>query len=228
MGISKVEMLLGLLFNINGKEATISDDRKYGFFSASRKLMKDYLDLSHHSVTNIRFDENKLSISFNKQDLEVSFEMLYGSEVIQRFTSNSYNVNEIMTRAFPIVWDDIWLVLNIAIQQRTILLSHGKNHIVHLMKLYSEDEHFNEAVTRFCFNPLNHELLLNLVNYISVKREFSDISPTSLDSKQNNDSYLADCLFAFASYIVSKPNIGKSRKRKVESLDLNKGALLEE
>jgi hypothetical protein len=223
MGINRVEMILGLLFNINGKEATISDDRKYGFFSASRNLMKNYLDASHYSVTNLRFDKNKLSMSYNKQELEVSFEMLYGSEVIRKFTSKSYGITELMTRVFPIVWDDIWLVLNIAIQQRTILLGHGKNHIIHLMKLYDEDEHF----TRFCHNSLNQEILVNLINYIAVKKEFSDIN-LSPDLNQNNDGYLADCLFAFASYILNKPNIGKSRKKKVESLDLNKGVLLEE
>jgi hypothetical protein len=99
---------------------------------------------------------------------------------------------------------------------------------MHLMKLYKEDEHFNEAFTRFCHNPLNQEILLNLVNYIDRKGKFLDINPIFPDSNLNNNGYLADCLFAFASYILSKPKVGKPRKKQIESLDLNKGVLLEE
>jgi len=41
MGCNKVVMLMALFFNINGREAKISDDKKYGFFGASRTLMKN-------------------------------------------------------------------------------------------------------------------------------------------------------------------------------------------
>ena len=76
--------------------------------------------------------------------------MLYGNEVIQRFTSKNYNINKIMEKVFAVVWDDIWLALNIAIQQRATLLVHGNNSIRYLMHLKENDERFDELFTKFC------------------------------------------------------------------------------
>jgi hypothetical protein len=101
--------------------------------------------------------------------------MLYGDKVIQRFSSKPYGMNEIMGRIFSTVWDDIWLVLNIAIQQRAMLLNHGNNHISHLMQLKDRDERFNKAFTKFCHNSLNQNILLDLVDHVSKNKKINNL-----------------------------------------------------
>jgi hypothetical protein len=110
LGINKVEMFLGLLFNINGKEATINADKSYGFYSSSKTHMKDYLSESHVN-TNVEFDESRLSLSFKKRSLLVSIEMLYGNDVIQRFSSKEYHLAKLLEKVFSKSWDDIWLAI---------------------------------------------------------------------------------------------------------------------
>jgi hypothetical protein len=130
-----------------------------------------------------------------------------------------------MEKVFAVVWDDIWLVLNIVIQQRATLLVHGNNYIRYLMYLKENDKYFDEMFTKFCHDSADSKTLSNLINYILNKGSI----PTSNSSQQGEDTneYLADCLYAFASYIMSKTHIIKSRKRNRESLDLNKGVLAE-
>src|SRR5215207_3351894 len=55
LGINKVEMNLGFLFNINGKEATLEGDRLNGFYSSSKTHMKNYLKELDHNITKKRF-----------------------------------------------------------------------------------------------------------------------------------------------------------------------------
>jgi hypothetical protein len=51
-------------------------------------------------------------------------------------------------------------------------------------------------------------------------------SNPSLHSSIKDNSYLADCLYAFASYIISKNYLVKAKKNMLHiKTDLNKGAL---
>ena len=228
LGINKIEMVLGFLFNIDGKEATIDGDRSRGFYSSSKTHMKNYVNEPHPNITNLIFHvEGRLGLSFKKQSLLASIIMLYGNEVIQRFTSKHYDISKIMEKVFAVVWDDIWLVLNIAIQQRATLLVHGKNHITNLMYLKENDKYFDEIFTEFCHNSSDSKTLFDLINYIPNKEAFPNSNTLPLNSGQDPNSYLADCLYAFASYIISKTHIIKSRKKKEDALSLNKGVLTE-
>lgn len=99
LGINKVEMNLGFLFNINGKEARIEGDRLHGFYSSSKTHMKNYLNELDHNIADLLFeDENRLSLSFRKQSLSVSINMLYGNEVIQKFSGGKYGISKLMER----------------------------------------------------------------------------------------------------------------------------------
>jgi hypothetical protein len=101
MGINKVEMCMGLLFNTHGKEATIDADRSDGFYSSSKTHMKNYANEPHLDTT-VEFDESRLRLYFKKCSLLASVEMLYGNEVIQRFSSQKYYLDNLMEN-FPIL-----------------------------------------------------------------------------------------------------------------------------
>jgi hypothetical protein len=110
-----------------------------------------------------------------------------------------------------------------------ILSSLGINKtemIRHLMYLKENDKQFDEMFTKFCHDSADSKTLFNLINYIPNK-ESIPIPNTTLNSGQDTNSYLADCLYAFAAYIISKSHIIKSRKRNIETMSLNKGVLTE-
>ena len=144
LGINKLELYLGLLFNINGKEATINADKSYGFYSSSKTHMKNYLSESHLNI-NVEFDESNLKLFFKKRSLLVRIGMLYGDEVIQRFSSKEYHLSKLLEKVFSKSWDDIWLVFNIAISQRAMLLRNKNNHILQIKNLKENDEYFDRS-----------------------------------------------------------------------------------
>jgi hypothetical protein len=69
---------------------------------------------------------------------------------------------------------------------------------------------------------LDSEILTELVQYIQGKLDLTNPSATT-----NEDiSYLADCLYAFASYIITRGTLIKSKKKMADiSTDINKGVL---
>jgi hypothetical protein len=168
MGINKVEMCLGLLYNINGKEATISADKSYGFYSSSKTHMKNYVTESHVN-TNIEFDESRLSLSFKKRSLLVSVEMLYGNDVIRRFSSKEYHLTKLLEKVFSKSWDDIWLVFNIAISQRAMLLRNRNNHMIQIKNLKENDEYFKSIFAKFCSSSSDSKALSDVLEYIQKK-----------------------------------------------------------
>jgi hypothetical protein len=95
LGINKIELCMGLLFNIHGKEATIDSDRSDGFYSSSKTHMKNYANESHEGI-NVEFDQSRLRLFFKKRSLLVSIEMVYGNEVIQKFSSQKYKLQNLM------------------------------------------------------------------------------------------------------------------------------------
>ena len=104
--------------------------------------MKNYLSESHPNI-NVEFDESNLKLFFKKQSLLVRIGMLYGDEVIQRFSSKEYHLSKLLEKVFSKSWDDIWLVFNVAISQRAMLLRNKNNHILQIKNLKENDEYFN-------------------------------------------------------------------------------------
>lgn len=221
LGISKIEMSLGILFNVNGKEATIGADRLHGFYSSSKTHMKNYANKSHPNM-RVEFDESTLRLSFKKHLLLVSVEMWYGNEVIRNFSSKEYDLNRLTEKVFSKSWDDIWLAFNIAISQRSILLKNGNNHITQLKNLMENDEFFKMTFTKFCDYPCDYEILAKLVEYTGKRIVSSDLSsPHGIKS----NIYLADCLYAFASYMIDRRRLFKLKKKAEIPLDINKKVL---
>jgi hypothetical protein len=149
----------------------------------------------------------------------------YGDDVIRRFSSKNYDLTKLLEKAFSKSWDDIRLVFNIAISQRAMLLRNRRNYMTQLKDLKQNDERFRILFDRLCNDSLNSKTLSNLIEYTQDKLDLSD---PSLPSSIKDKSYLADCLYAFASYIISKNYLVKAKKNMRHSqTDLNKGALSE-
>jgi len=210
MGVTKLELYMGLLFNKDGNEATIEGDKSKGFYSSSRTFMKNY-DNKRHSC-EVLFDEKLLKISLKDGDFIISVAMLYGNEVMNVFTSMLYNLHSLIEKVFAGNWDDFWLIFSITISERAMLLRKNTNYMMQIYKLKEYDQEFAELFSKFCSNSSNSGILGNLLNYSEEKIL---AYPSNLENSKNK-SYLCDCLYAFASYIMSESLIiRKGRKKSI-------------
>ncbi len=165
LGIKNIELLMGLFYNIHGSGATIKDDQSSGFYSQSKKLMKNY-GLKNPDVI---LEPINLKINFDKDEVEIVIQTIYGDDVTKRFTKSSTPMVAIFRKVFLKSWDDIWLSLNAGIRQRDILLKHKTNHILMIQDLYQNDPNFKSHVDKFREDSENLNLLKNIVNKIQVE-----------------------------------------------------------
>jgi hypothetical protein len=208
LGVSELELYMGLLFNKDGSEASIDGDKSKGFYSSSRTCMKNYVNKQHSS--KVVFDEKLLKISLKDGGFAVSVAMLYGNEVMNVFTSKLYNLHSLIEKVFAGRWDDFWLVFSIAISERAMLLRKDTNYMMQIYKLKESDQEFAELFTKFCISSSDLGLLENLMKYSEEK-----ILPYPSDLEYSkNKSYLCDCLYAFASYIMSESLIIRKVRKK--------------
>ena len=220
-GIKKVDMYLGLLYNTEGQEATVNDDRYgHGFYSSSKTAMEGYVNEPHGS-TDISFNrDNRLSISIVKEGFSASINMVYGSEVIRKFTGKQEPLTTIMDKVFSSPWDDIWLALHVAISQRALLLENKKNHISEIMTLKENSKEFQALFNSFCDNSLDREMVQKIVSFVQDRINFSNLPTAAIWEVR-----LADCIYALSSYFRSKSyilsrnkankNRGNSRRHKL-------------
>src|SRR5215467_1060002 len=139
--------------------------------------------------------------------------MLYGNDVIRKFSSQKYHLNNLMEKVFSKSWDDVWLTFRVAITQRASLLRDRKNYIMQIKNLKENDEYFNVIFTKFCIRSSDINILTELVQYVLRK----------LNLTEPSGSTISDCLYAFASYIITKSKLIKSKGKTVDiSPDVNK------
>lgn len=187
LGIVKFEMLMGLFYNINGSEAKIADDQKDGFYSESKSLVTKYA--SEHF--GINHDAEKLLIDFDKDKIKFIIQTVYGSDSTKRFTANKLTLDDVYKNVFQESWDDIWLAVNVGVEQRRILLDHKINHITEIQRLYKTNSDFKEILEKFKLDSTNLSLTQNIVNMLKK----------NMDSKISNSS---DQDIANAIYICSE------------------------
>jgi hypothetical protein len=98
--------------------------------------------------------------------------------------------------------------------------------MIQIKNLKENDEYFNATFAKFCNSSLDSKALSDLIKYIQKKLDLSNLS---LPAANQDNSYLDDCLYAFASYIISRGNLIKTKKKMPDiSIDINKGVLSKE
>lgn len=94
--------------------------------------MKNYF-AEPHLLEDLQFDETKLKVSFKKENCTITVRMIYGDDVITLFTSNLYKLEALIEKVFSKKWDDIWLIFNVALSERSILLSNKNNNFIQIL-----------------------------------------------------------------------------------------------
>jgi hypothetical protein len=112
----------------------------------------------------------------------------YSQSLSKLIQLDTHHLSKLLENAFSKSWDDIWLVFNIAISQRAMLLRNKNNHILQIKNLKENDEQFNRIFTKFCNYSLEAEFLSSLVQYVQKKMDLSDLS--LLTEANDDNSYL--------------------------------------
>jgi hypothetical protein len=202
LGIKKVEMHAGFLFNVNGNEASINDDRSNGFYTQSKRLLENYFKKQNHRFSvKLAYDESLQRLSFEKDGLIVVVDLLYGSDVTRNFTHEKLNLNSILNKVFTRRWDDIWLSLNLAVSQRSILLKQGNNIFSNLQELLSvqKDRRFADYFDKFVANPDDPKKLAACVEAIKRCNMIVSYSARTSSDVDLSDEEIADCIYTYAA-----------------------------
>lgn len=201
-------MHLGLLFNIDGNEATIESDKNDSYYGESRRLLTEhYQEQNHRFSENLKYDESLQRLSFEKGGLAVSIDVLYGNDVTKAFTRDHLTLSAALRNVFTRNWDDIWLTLTTAISQRVLLLKYHTNHIIQIKNIKETEPPASDFGTCFKRFAANQEDMQSLSECVRIVREKADISELPIPSSSvadSLDSQLADCLYVYAAYTSPK------------------------
>jgi hypothetical protein len=208
LGVKEIVMHVGFLFNIDGNEASIDSDKTNGFYGASRQLLTSYYQKQNHRYSvNLKYEETQQRLSFEKDGLSVSVDLLYGSDVTRRFTRDQLILSTVLGNVFTRKWDDIWLSLNIAIAQRALLLEYGTNHIREIKNMReteSSDSDFESYYRRFVADQDDIQSLSECVRIVKEKASIKKLPIPSSSVADSLDTQLADCIYAYAAYTSHK------------------------
>jgi hypothetical protein len=213
LGIKTVELHAGFLYGADGKEGTLESDKSQGFFGQSKKLIEDYFKAQNHRFSvKLNYNESAQRLSFEKDGLTVVLDLLYGSDVTRSFTPDQLDLQTVLRKVFSRRWDDLWLSLNVAISERTLLLQFANNHFVQIIQLLksSTDSQFINSYRKFI---ADHDDMDSLSDCLSILKEQDGIRKLPIPSSSAVDSIdtlLSDCLYLCA---VSQP-LSKKPKSK--------------
>lgn len=195
-GIKKLEMHAGFLFNVSGNEATIHDDRSKGFYTQSKRLLEEYFRRHNNRFSvKLMYDTDNQRLSFEKDGLVVVVDLLYGGDVTRNFTHEKSDLGSVLNKVFRRKWDDIWLSVNLAISQRSLLLSEGNNIINEIGKALTDkaNPEFITNYDKFVAMPENVQSLKECVKVIKQKVN------QSLSKADIKEEDIVDCIYVYAA-----------------------------
>ncbi len=206
LGIKKVEMHTGFLFSVDGSEATIESDKSKGFFGQSRKLLEDYYKAQNHRFSvKLTYDKAFQRLSFEKDGLTVVVDLLYGSDVTRAYTVDHADLQTVLRKVFARRWDDVWLSLNVAISERSLLLEFGNNHMIRIQEMLRNapsDSFFIKSFRNFVVDPTDMKSLSNCLSRVKEDKSIRKLPIPSSSAADSLDTLLTDCLYICA---VTRP-----------------------
>ena len=187
--INKLHLYLGILFNINGFQATLEDDRKYGFYSSNIEGLKDLERFLQTNGVNIQKNIGDLIIDFKIKNLEVEIGTCYGDDIPKILFEKDYSVNDLLI----LKYDDIWLTLLTVIEERTFLLKFKENFTIIFLDLLKRDRNIRDYYNEFINSEGNEEILKNLVGYL-MKNYSDKFKDKYIPKGIEMDEYLSDII----------------------------------
>lgn len=194
-GMNKLEIYIGILFNVEGTPATKQGDKERGFYSSNEEGFKDLKNAIMKEGLNI-INENfeKLEITIMTGDFEVKFGALYGDDIPYKLFKKDYSVSDLLILKF----DDIWLSQLAAIDERTFLLKFKNNYMTILKNLIRSDWKVRKLYDTLITTEGSEEALIELVKYLR-ENNLDDFPSTFYPPEKDREEYLADIIQILAA-----------------------------
>lgn len=198
-----LEMNLGILYNVNGSNATLDGDRRHGFFGGNeegyKSIEKRARDLNFEII---RTDSNFLELELKYQNLRIFCKNIYGLQIPQVMMRRDYPIEQLLTEQY----DDMWLAYNLAIFERTNLLKYGINCILILDDILTTNSEISTMFTEIAQTEVTisdlQELTITMLS--SFTERFEDRFFTVIESDEyEKESYLADIIQFYISALKS-------------------------
>jgi len=145
--INYITLNMGFLFNVTGEVATISGDKKLGFYSANQESFDSVLKFTQNSenLEILKIEPESISIKLKKTDFFIDINIIYGNEISESLSGIKIDINELLLNKF----DDIWLFQLLTINERTSLLKYGNNIILSIKKIIGSNIKYRELFDKF-------------------------------------------------------------------------------
>ena len=189
-GYEKVEIYIGILFNVDGTPATPEGDRSRGFFSSNKEGFQDLLNyIRKEKIPLVSKNEEDLNLTININGIDITFGALYGNQIPAKLFRKQYSISDLLFLRY----DDIWLSQLTSIWERAFLLQYGTNFIKIFETIRLRDFEIRNLYNEFIEGEGDEKILVNLVNLLMAKysSEFrTDLCPPQRDREE----YLADII----------------------------------
>ena len=190
--IKKLEMYIGILFDITDAPATIEADRNNGFYSSSKEGFHYIIRKMESSglFEIITRDNEKLFVEARHlpSGLVVRCGALYGNEVTEKLFRQQVPVSDLLL----LKYDDIWLSQLISISERTNLLKYERNYSIVFLNILKRDWKARKLYDDFVDCEGSKDKLEKLVRYLLDN--YSEQFPEYLNPKSDREMYLGDII----------------------------------
>lgn len=190
--IKSIELYLGILFDREGRIASLEIDKRSGFYLSNREGF-DYLKrvLENREIPILTIDLDNLLLEFEVPDspLKVKVEVVYGDDVMEKLFRKHSPFPDLLL----LKYDDIWFSQLITIEERTLLLRYGKNFTTNIIALRNRDENIRAMINRLINSECQPIDITRLCNYLlmTYPNYFEDIL---LPKGRDKEEYIGDIL----------------------------------
>ncbi|MCD5383632.1 hypothetical protein LR066_02580 [candidate division WOR-3 bacterium] len=192
-GIRRLEIYIGVLFDITDNPASIDTDKINGFYSSSKQGFKYISDIisSTNNFQIIDQNDDNLSISFNTvySNLHIKIGALYGNDVTSTLFRRQLPVSELLL----LKYDDIWFSLLLSIEERTNLLKFKSNYSTTILELIDRDSIFRKKYFDLMMDECKESSLKKILKYL-IENYNDKFNAEIVPFGKNKESYLADII----------------------------------
>ncbi len=197
--IKKLEIYIGILFNLDGTPATKEGDKEKGFYSSNEEGYKDLINYIYQ-LDNIKISEDNfqdLSIEFsieNFEHIKIRFRATYGDEIPRVLFRKNYTVTDLLT----LKYDDIWLSLLRTIKEREFLLKYRINYTIIFKNILKKDRDLRLLYDKLIDLEGNRDTLQELIEYL-LKNYNNELKENFCPPDMDRTEYLSDIIQIIAA-----------------------------
>ena len=190
--IKKLEMYIGILFDIKDTPASIDADKSNGFYPSSKEgfiyIAQKMKDSGLFEILVINDETLTLEAKHIPSGLIVRCGALYGDEVTEKLFRQKVPVSDLLL----LKYDDIWLSQLVSISERTNLLKYGENYSTIFLNILKQDRILRKLYDDFINSEGSKDRLKELIEYLV--NNYSVKFPAYMSPEENKEEYLGDVI----------------------------------